>query len=40
MVVVNGSTFIEEGFLVGNFMILEVEASVNGLENFFSKHFL
>jgi len=28
------------GFSVGSSMILKVKASVNGLENFFSKYFL
>jgi len=39
IVTVIGSTFIRKGFSVGSSMILEIEASVNRLENFFSKHF-
>ena len=40
MVAVSVSTSIGEEFSVGSFMILEVEALVDGLENFFSKYFL
>jgi len=40
MVTVSGSTSIGEEFSVGSSMILEVEALVDGLGNFFPKHFL
>jgi len=40
MVTVSGSTSIEGGFSVGSSIILEVEVSVDGLGNFFSKCFL
>jgi len=37
MAAISESTSIGEGFSVGSFMILEVEVSVDRLENFFSK---
>jgi len=40
MVVVSRSISIGEGFLAGSSMILEIEASVDRLENIFSKCFL
>jgi len=39
MVTVSISTSIGEEFSVGSSMILEVKTLVDGLENFFSKHF-
>jgi len=40
VVAISKSTSIEEEFSAGSFMILEVEASVDESENFFSKHLL
>jgi len=40
VVAASGFTSIEERFLVGSSMILEVEASVDELGNFFSKCLL
>jgi len=40
IVVVSESNSIGGGFLASSSMILEVEASIGGLGNFFSKYFL
>jgi len=40
IIVVSGLTSIGGGFSAGSSIILEVEVSVDRLENFFSKHFL